>query len=584
MKLVVVGGVAGGMSTAARMRRLDESAEIVVLEKDDYVSFANCGLPYHIGGEITKRSALLLQTPASLADSLALQVRTGHHVTAIDRSAKTVRVRTSEREYDESYDALVLATGATPVVPPIPGVDHPRVLTLRNIPDMDAIKFLVDEGAHSAVVIGAGYVGLEVAEAFRHRGMDVTLVEGADDVMATLDPEMGREVEDHLQANGVDLRLATTAVGFADEGGRVRVDLAPSRGPGVHAPESVTADVVVMAVGVRPDSSLAAEAGLDLNERRAVVVDEHQRTSDPSIYAVGDSVQVTDTVTGEKTIIALAGPANRQGRVAADHIAGRSGRRARYTTTQGTSVVKVFQMTAGGTGASERTLQRAGIRYEKVYAHPSGHASYYPGTAPMHLKLLFDPEDGRVLGAQAAGYDGVDKRIDVLAMAVRAGMSVEDLEEVELAYAPPYGSAKDPVNMLGFQAANLLRGDLRVWHAAEWPDLGDATLLDVRSKREHERWNIRGSVLIPLKALRARLTDIPRDRPVLVYCRSGFRSYLAYRILEAHGYDVRTLSGGELTFKAVHRGPEPVGRRSFPVVTYAEDEMADSAAKAGVAT
>jgi rhodanese-related sulfurtransferase len=336
---------------------------------------------------------------------------------------------------------------------------------------------------------------------------------------------------------------------------------------------TVAADLVVMAVGVRPESSLARAAGLELTDRGAFVVNEHQQTSDPAIYGVGDSVQVRDTVTGSPIVVPLAGPANRQGRVAADHIVRGGGRSARYTTTQGTSVVKVFDMTAGVTGATEKTLQRSGRPYSKVYLHPNGHASYYPGTAPMHIKVLFDPSAGTVLGAQAAGYDGVDKRIDVFAMAVRGGMTVEDLEEVELAYAPPYGSAKDPVNMAGFQAANLLRGDLHLWYAEEWPALPEGSvLLDVRSRREHERWNIRGSSLIPLKELRSRMAELPVDRPVFVYCRSGFRSYLAYRALRQNGYTASTLSGGELTFKAVHRGPEPVGRRVLPVVTYAEDE------------
>lgn len=574
MKVVVVGGVAGGMSAAARLRRLDESAEIIVLERDDYVSFANCGLPYHIGGDIPERRSLLLQTPRSLAASLALQVRTGHEVVAVDREAHELTIeQDSGQTYTETYDRLVLATGATPVKPDLPGVDHPRVLTLRNIPDMDRIKEIVDAGARSGVVIGGGYVGLEVAEAFRHRGMDVTVVEASTDIMATLDPEMGREVEDHLESHGVTLYLSTQAKGFsATDEARVMVDLGEAG--------SVPADVVVMAVGVRPESSLARAAGLEVTSRGAVVVDKHQRTSDPHIYAVGDSVLVNDTVTGEPTVVALAGPANRQGRIAADHIAGRTGRSARYTTTQGTSVVKVFDMTVGSTGASERTLQRQGMSYAKVYAHPNGHAGYYPGTAPMHLKLLYHPDDGRVLGAQVAGYDGVDKRIDVFAMAIRAGMTVEDLEEVELAYAPPYGSAKDPVNMIGFQAANVLRGDLHLWQAEEWPDLQGALLLDVRSVKEHERWNIRGSTLIPLKALREHIDDLPRDRPVLIYCRSGFRSYLAYRILRQHGFQARTLSGGELTFKAVHRGPETVGRRTIPVITYAEDEMAGESSRA----
>jgi NADPH-dependent 2,4-dienoyl-CoA reductase/sulfur reductase-like enzyme/rhodanese-related sulfurtransferase len=573
-KVVVVGGVAGGMSAAARLRRLAEDADIVVLERDDYVSFANCGLPYHIGGEIEKRSSLLLQTPQSLADSLALDVRTGHEVVSIDRDEQVVLVRetTSGREYEETYDRLVLSTGATPLKPPLPGVDHPRIFTLRTIPDMDAIKAVVDGGASRAVVVGGGYIGLEVAEAFRHRGMDVTLVEAADHVMAVLDSEMSREVEDHLEANGVHLYLQTTAAGFesVDGSDEVVVDLGDAG--------TVSADLVVMAVGVRPESSLARSAGLEVTDRGALVVNEHQQTSDPAVYAVGDSVQVRDTVTGAPIVVPLAGPANRQGRVAADHIVRGGGRSARYTSTQGTSVVKVFDMTAGVTGATERTLQRAGREYGKVYLHPNGHASYYPGTAPMHIKVLFDPQDGTVLGAQAAGYDGVDKRIDVFAMAVRGGMTVEDLEEVELAYAPPYGSAKDPVNMAGFQASNLLRGDLHLWYAEEWPALPDgAVLLDVRSRREHERWNIRGSTLIPLKQLRSRMAELPADRPVFVYCRSGFRSYLAYRALRQNGYSAATLSGGELTFKAVHRGPEPVGRRGLPVITYAEDEVSPGA-------
>jgi NADPH-dependent 2,4-dienoyl-CoA reductase/sulfur reductase-like enzyme/rhodanese-related sulfurtransferase len=573
-KVVVVGGVAGGMSAAARLRRLAEDAEIVVLERDDYVSFANCGLPYHIGGEIEKRTSLLLQTPKSLAESLALEVRTGHEVVALDRDTQSVSVRelSSGREYTETYDRLVLATGATPLKPPLPGVDHPRVFTLRSIPDMDAIKAVVDGGATRAVVVGGGYIGLEVAEAFHHRGMHVTIVEAADHVMAVLDREMSREVEDHLEAHGVTLHLQTTAVGFeAMEGSDdVVVDLGDAG--------SVTADLVVLAVGVRPESSLARAAGLELTERGALVVNEHQQTSDPFVYAVGDSVQVRDTVTGSPIVVPLAGPANRQGRVAADHMVRGSGRSARYSSTQGTSVVKVFEMTAGSTGATEKTLQAAGREYAKVYLHPNGHASYYPGTAPMHIKVVFDPQDGTVLGAQVAGYDGVDKRIDVFAMAIRAGMTVEDLEEVELAYAPPYGSAKDPVNMAGFQAANLLRGDLDLWYAEEWPALPDGSvLLDVRSPREHERWNIRGSTLIPLKQLRDRLDELPSGRPVFVYCRSGFRSYLAYRLLRQNGFDASTLSGGELTFKAVHRGPEPVGRRPLPVITYSEDETGTGA-------
>ena len=565
MKVVVVGGVAGGMSAAARLRRLDEDADIVVLERDDYVSFANCGLPYHIGGDIEDREALLLQTPQSLKETLALDVRTGHEVLSIDRDAKTVAVRevASGIESTESYDYLVLATGASPLRPPLPGIDHPRIRTLRNIPDMDAIIELLGDDATSAVVVGGGYIGIEMVEALRHRGMEVTLVEALDQVMAVLDREMARQLEDHMEVHGTRVLLSSKAVGFADADGRVVVDLGD---------EQIATDIVILAVGVRPESSLAKAAGLTLSERGAVVVDEQMRTSDPSIFGVGDSVQVTDTVTGEAVVVPLAGPANRQGRIAADVI---SGRDSRYSSTQGTGIVKVFDLTAGMTGATERTLTRLGRSFTKVHIHPNGHASYYPGTHAMHLKVLFDPADGRLLGAQAVGVDGVDKRIDVLAVAIRAGMTIEDLEHLELAYAPPYGSAKDPVNMAGFLGSNVRRGDVALWYAEEWPDLpDDAVLLDVRSAKENAEWAIPGSILIPHKELRARLAEVPPGRPVYVYCRSGFRSYLAQRILAQSGWpDARTLAGGELTFRAVHPDGSS-GCVQYPVVTYAEDELA----------
>jgi NADPH-dependent 2,4-dienoyl-CoA reductase/sulfur reductase-like enzyme/rhodanese-related sulfurtransferase len=573
-RVVVVGGVAGGMSAAARLRRLDEAAQIVVLEADEYVSFANCGLPYHIAGDIPDRASLLLQTPKSLGAQLNLDVRVAHRVEAVDRDAKSLRIldQHSGTAYDLSYDTLVLAPGASPVRPPLPGIDHARIMTLRNIPDMDAIKAVVDGGATDAVVIGAGYIGLEMVEALHARGLHVTLVEALPHVMSVVDDEMSREISDHITAHGVDVHLSTRASAFEDADGRVVVHLAGPTG----ALDPVTTDLVVMSVGVRPASTLAADAGLAVNERGAIVVNAHQQTSDPAVYAVGDAVAVTDTVLGGQTIIALAGPANRQGRIAADHIAGRTGRSARYTTSQGSSVVKVFEMTAGTTGATERTLRQAGRAYAKVYLHPNGHAGYYPGTNPMHMKLLYDPADGTVLGAQIAGWDGVDKRIDVLAVAIRHHMTVEDLEELELAYAPPYSSAKDPVNMAGFQAANVLRGDLQLWQADEWPDLpADAELLDVRSAREHERWSIRRSRLVPLPQLRKQLAELPRDRTYYVYCRSGFRSYLAYRILVQEGFRARTLSGGELTFQAVHADERaPVGVRHRPQVTYVEEDFA----------
>ena len=565
MKAVVVGGVAGGMSAAARLRRLDEQADIVVLERDDYVSFANCGLPYHIGGDITERDALLLQTPLSLRESLGLDVRTGHEVLAIDREGKSVSVRDrlTGEEYAEAYDALVLATGATPLRPPLPGIDHPLIRTLRNIPDMDAIIAILDDGVRSAVVIGGGYIGIEMVEALRHRGIEVTLVEALDQVMTVLDPEMATHLQDNLVDHGVRLLLSTRANGFSDDNGKVVVELDSER---------LTADLVILAIGVKPESSLARAAGLELSDRGAVITDQHMRTSDPSIYGVGDSVQVTDTVTGEPVVIPLAGPANRQGRIAADNIAGRV---STYSSTQGTGIVKLFELTAGMTGATERTLKRVGRNYLKVHVHPNGHASYYPGTHAMHLKVLFDAADGRLLGAQAVGVDGVDKRIDVLAVAIRAGMTIEDLEHLELAYAPPYGSAKDPVNMAGFVGGNLLRGEVALWYAAEWPGLPEgAVLLDVRSELEHAEWAIPGSLLIPHKELRARLAEVPAGAPVYVYCRSGFRSYLAQRILAQSGWpNARTLAGGELTFRAVHPDGS-AGWAEYPVVTYAEDELA----------
>ncbi len=569
MKVVVIGGVAGGMSAAARLRRLAEDAEIVVLERDDYVSFANCGLPYYIGGEITDRDALLLQTPASLRDSLNLDVRTGHEALGIDRAEQVVTVveRATGRKYTEPYDRLVVATGATPLRPPLPGVDHPRILALRNIPDMDAINAVLAEGATAAVVVGGGYIGLEMVEALRHRGLTVTLVEALDQVMTALDPEMAQPLQDHLADHGVRLLLGTRAVGFADDAGRVVVDLGS---------EHLTADLVVLAVGVKPESSLLGAAGVDRTERGAVVVDEQLRTSDEHIYAVGDAVAVPDTVTGESVVVPLAGPANRQGRIAADHIAGRH---TAYSSTQGTGIVKVFELTAGMTGVTERRLAALGRAFLKVYVHPNGHASYYPGTHPMALKVLFDPADGGLLGAQAVGVDGVDKRIDVLAVAIRAGMTIEDLEHLELAYAPPYGSAKDPVNMAGFVGGNLRRGDVAVWYAEQWPQKlpADAVLLDVRSQAEHDAWAIPDSLLIPHKEIRDRLDEIPVSAPLFIYCRSGFRSYLAQRILAQSGWpDARTLAGGELTFRAVHPDGS-AGRPGYPVVAYAEDTLGERA-------
>ena len=556
-KIVVVGGVAGGMSAAARARRLSESAHIVVLERDKYVSFANCGMPYHIGGEIQERSALLVQTPASLAENLNLDVRVGNEVVSIDPAAKTVTVSDGDTTYTESYDKLVLATGASPLKPSLPGIDSAPVHTLRNLDDMDAIKAVVDAGHGRAVVIGGGYIGVEMAESLRYRGWDVALLEAADQVLGPLDQEMAEQVQHELRRNGIDLHLSTTAEGFTPDSVLTSEGILP-------------ADLIVLAIGVAPDSRVASLAGLETTARGAIVVDSHQLTSDPDIYAVGDSTQVIDTVTGAATVVPLAGPANRQGRIAADHMFGRD---ARYSSSQGTAIVKVFDLTAGGTGANEKQLRAAGMAYRKVYIHPNGHASYYPGTAAMHLKLLFSPE-GTVLGGQVVGYDGVDKRIDVLAVAVRAELTVWDLAELELAYAPPYGSAKDPINMAGFQGSNLLDGTIEFWYPEDWGSLPeDAIVLDVRTLEENQTCALPQSVNIPLQQLRDRVGELDSSRPVYVYCRSGFRSYLGYRVLKGLGFDrVATLSGGTMTMEHAVPWLAAAFAAPAPVVTYAEDD------------
>ncbi|MBL8931552.1 MAG: FAD-dependent oxidoreductase [Kineosporiaceae bacterium] len=544
MKIVVVGGVAGGMSFAARARRLSESAEIVVLERDPYVSYANCGLPYHLADEITDRSALLLHTPASLAAALALDVRTGHEVLEVDAAARrvTVRERATGRTYTEDFDALVLSTGAAAVVPPIPGIDHPAVRVLRTVPDVDALRAVVDSGARRAVVVGAGFIGLEVAEALRHRGLEVTLVELAEQVLPPLDPELAVTVQRELTRHGVDVRTATSLAGVKEGSGDGASPLTAELSDGALLP----CDLVLLAVGVRPESSLARAAGLDVNERGAVRVDEHLLTSAPGVYAVGDAIEVVDAVTGAPAVVPLAGPANRQGRAAANHLFGRPGGRM---PVLGTAIVRAFGVVAATTGRPEKALRAAGIACHAIHLHPGHHAGYYPGAQAIHLKLVFSP-DGAILGAQATGGEGVDKRIDVIATAIRAGLTVRDLAELELAYAPPFGSAKDPVNMAGFVASNILDGDLAVWHAADLDSTPDAVLLDVRSPREHARGHLPGALNIAHTELRARLDEVPRGRPVLVHCASGFRSYLALRVLRQNGFDdVRSLSGGMTTLR-----------------------------------
>ncbi|MCS6770899.1 MAG: FAD-dependent oxidoreductase [Kiritimatiellae bacterium] len=547
MKVLIVGGVAAGMSAAARLRRLDEQAQIVVLERSPYVSFANCGLPYYIGGIIRERSQLLLQTPASLKASLDLDVRTGHEVLAIDRKTRRVEVRetTSGRVYHESYDKLVLCPGALPLRPTLPGIDHPSILVLRNVPDTDAIKAKVDAGAKSAVIIGGGYIGVEMAESLKARGLEVDLVEMLPQVLPPIDPEMAWPLEEHMRAHGVRLHLGTAAAAFRDAGGgRVRTEL--------HNGTTIESDFVMLSAGVRPDVELARAAGLELGPHGGIRVDEYLRTSDPDIYAAGDAVETPHRILGGSWLIPLAGPANRQGRVIADNLAGRP---TKWIGAIGTSIVKVFDMAAGSAGANEKTLKRQKIPYRKVYIHPGHHAGYYPGAAPMHIKVLFAPETGKILGAQVVGFEGVDKRLDVLATAMQAGLTVFDLEHLELAYAPQFGSAKDPVNMVGFVASNVLRGDLDLWYPEEFPEkTGDGVILDVRSPSEYELGHVPGAINIPLPELRSRAVELPRTKPIYVYCKVGFRSYLASRALRQRGFHVRTLAGGFDTFRAWHRG------------------------------
>ncbi len=546
-KLVIVGGVAGGATAAARARRLSEDIQIIMIERGPDIAFANCGLPYHVGGKICQRDALLVQTKEGMQERFNLDIRTEQEVLAIDRDAKTVRVRELEtgREYDESYDALLLSPGAAPVRPPIGGVDHPAVFTLRNMVDMDRIKEAVDAGAKRAVVVGGGFIGLEMAENLRRREVEVDLVELLPQVMPPLDPEVAERLHVELRAHGVRLHLEDAAEQFKPAGDGLTVQL--------RSGATIDTDLVILAVGVRPDTKLAADAGLNLNQRGAIVVDDHMCTNDPAIYAVGDAIQVADPVLGGETMIPLAGPANRQARIAADNILGRD---STYRGTQGTSVVGLFGVTAGSTGASEKTLRQREIPFKKIYVHRGQHAGYYPGAEMIMLKLLFTPDDGRVLGAQVVGSAGVDKRIDVIAMAIQARMTVHDLEEVELAYAPQYGSAKDAVNIAGFVAANALNGDEKFIYAEELPpnapETANWTLLDVRSPLEFETGHIPGALNIPLPELRTRWKELPAGKPVASYCGVGQRAYYANRILRTHGIDCTNIAGGLMTYSLVH--------------------------------
>ncbi|WP_149496747.1 FAD-dependent oxidoreductase [Roseiconus lacunae] len=550
MKIVIIGGVAGGASAAARARRLDEHAEIVVLERGEHPSFANCGMPYYVGGEILSRDKLLVAPIEMLRSRHRLDVRVNAEVSKIDRETKAVHVhdRNSGSGYVEHYDKLIIATGAAPFRPPIPGIDHKLILGLRDLNDADRMHQLATSGARHAVIVGAGFIGIEVAENLRKRGIDVTIVELASQILPPWDAEMITPIDQELRGQGIQIRLNESATEFRDRDDGLAIQL--------KSGETLDADFVVLSVGVRPENGLAIDAGLECGPRGGINVDEHMQTNDPDIYAVGDVVQVEDFVSGAMVQVPLAGPANRQGRIAADHI---FGRQTAYRGTQGTAIVGAFGKAAAMTGQSEKQLKAASVDFEKVYIHPSDHAGYYPGASPMTLKLLFHPESGAILGAQGVGSNGVDKRIDVIATAIQGNMSVEELEESELCYAPQFGHAKDPVNMLGFVASGVLRGDHPITQVdripAEVQTSSDMFLLDVRSEAEFENGAIPGAINIPIETLRDRLGEVPQDKTIVTYCQVGMRGYLATRVLMQNGFDVRNISGGYKAWLLFH--PQP---------------------------
>ena len=534
-KLLIIGGVAGGASAAARARRLDENAAIILFERGPDISFANCGLPYHIGGTITDRDKLLVTTPEIMQRKYNFDVRTQTEVISIDRDQKEVVAKnlTTGEEYTESYDNLVLSPGAAPMRPPIPGIDNENVLSLRNLQDMDQIIERID-GKKNIAVIGGGFIGLEMAEALRELGIGATLIELAPQVMGPADPEMATTLHQEMRLFGVDLRLKTSVTEFKESTNGVTLILSDGG--------SLTVDATILAIGVKPESKLAMEAGLEIGTTGGIKVDEHMKTSDEHIYAVGDAIEIIDYVTRQPALVPLAGPANRQGRIAADNIFGRD---SVYKDTQGTSICKVFNMAIAMTGLSEKMAKRTETPYEKIYVHPSSHAGYYPGAHPISFKLLFDPKTGKVLGAQAVGADGVDKRIDVIAVAIRAGLTVEDLSELELSYAPPFGSAKDVVNYAGFVANNVFTGDSQIFHVEETFKLTDnQKLIDVRNEEEMATGTIRNAKNIPLPSLRENLDQFSTDKEYLIFCQVGLRGYLACRILEQNGIKCRNLSGG----------------------------------------
>jgi NADPH-dependent 2,4-dienoyl-CoA reductase/sulfur reductase-like enzyme/rhodanese-related sulfurtransferase len=543
IKLVIVGGVAGGATAAARARRLDEHAEIVLFERGEHISFANCGLPYYIGQVIRERDDLLVTTPEALMDRYNIDVRVFSEVTTIDRKNRQVMVKKLKtgETYKEHYDKLILSPGAEPIRPPLEGVDLDTVFSLRNIPDSDGIKAYIDEKEpESAVVVGGGFIGLEMAENLVERGVKTTILEMLDQVMPPLDYEMAAIVQAHLRQNGVHLELENAATSFSRKGNRTIVSTSQGH--------DIECDLVILSIGVRPENRLAKEAGLEIGERGGIKVDSGMRTSDPDIFAVGDAVEVRDFVSGMPTMTWLAGPANKQGRIAADNALGRE---SVFRGTLGTAIVKVFDMTVASTGTSEKALKRSNTPHLVSFTHSGSHASYYPGAEMLSIKLVFSPSSGKVLGAQIVGKKGVDKRIDVLATAIRGGMTVYDLEELELAYAPPYSSAKDAVNIAGFVAANILKGDVENvnWNELSDLDSNENVLIDMRNKDELDTaGRMKGALHIPLNDLRRRLPELDRRKTYIPFCAVGQRAYVGHRVLVQNGFNSRNLSGGYRTY------------------------------------
>lgn len=543
MKVIIVGGVAGGASAAVRLRRLDENAEIIVFERGHYISFANCGLPYYLSGTIQKKEDLIVQTPELLTKRFNLDIRTNQEVVRINRVQKKVLIRDdiNHRNYEENYDKLVLSPGAKPFLPPIKGLDENKVFSLRDIPDMLAIeKYIQEKKPRRIVIFGAGYIGIEIAENLKNAGKIVTIIELMDQILGPLDFEMATLVHQHLKENEVEFYLSDPVRSIEHDEECQILELASG--------EKVKTDMVIMGVGVRPENNLAKDAGLEIGLTGGIKVNQYLETSDPDIFAIGDAIEVLDYINHNPALIPLAGPANKQGRIAADNICGRS---EVFHGTQGTSIIKVFEITIATTGNNEKLLKKNGIPYQKSYTHSPSHAGYYPGSSPISLKLLFTPDGNKILGAQAVGKEGIDKRIDVIATAVRSGLKVSDLEELELCYAPPYGSAKDPVNMAGYVANNIIKGDVEVFHWDEFKNYqSDSTMiLDVRKIEECKEGMIQGAINIPLDELRNRLNELDKNKLILIYCQVGLRGYLAYRLLKLHGFHkVKNLSGGYKTY------------------------------------